>query len=91
MSCQSSSPTVECSSGIAATAPELARSATTLVALNPSRSTTTPPKNAASTIGRKLKNTARPVSAALPVVVSTNHGIATCATALPDKEIASAP
>ena len=45
----------------------------------------------ASTIGRKLKNTARPVSAALPVVVRTNHGIATCATALPDKEIASAP
>jgi len=41
------------------------------------------------TIGRKLKNTARAVSAALPVVVRTNHGIASCATALPAKEIES--
>jgi hypothetical protein len=30
------------------------------------------------------------VSVALPVVVNTNHGIAICATALPDKEIAPA-
>ena len=58
-----------------------------LVVRNPSRSTTTPPKNAARTIGRKLKNTASAVSAALPVVVSTNQGIASCATAFPASEI----
>ena len=57
---------------------------------NPSRSTTTPPRKAESTIGRKLKKTARPVSAGLPVVVSTNHGMANCATAFPETEIASA-
>jgi len=61
-----------------------------LVALNPSRSTMTPPKNAASTIGRKLKKTARPVSVALPVVMSTYHGIASWATAFPASEIVSA-
>ena len=65
--------------------PALARSATTLVVRNPSRSTIDPPKNAARTIGRKLKKTASAVSAALPVVVRTNHGIASCATALPDE------
>lgn len=90
MTSQSSRPTVSYRSGIAATATELARSATTLATRNPRRSTTTPPKNAARTIGRKLKKTARPVSVALPVVVSTNHGIATYATALPASEIVSA-
>ena len=60
ISCQSSIPTVEWSSGIAATAAALARSATTLVVRKPSRSTTTPPKKAARTTGRKLKKTARP-------------------------------
>jgi hypothetical protein len=90
MSCQSSIPTVEWSRGIAATAPALARSAMTLVVRKPRRSTITPPKNAASTAGRKLKKTARAVYAALPVVTSTNHGIASCATALPTSEIESA-
>ncbi len=90
MSCQSSIPIVVCRSGIAATAPALARSATTLVVRNPSRSTITPPKNAARTIGTKLKKTASAVSLALPVVVSTNQGIASCATALPDSETTSA-
>ena len=75
---------------MAATAPALARSVTTLVVRKPSRSTMTPPKNAAMTIGRKLKNTTRAVSVALPVVVRTNHGIASCATALPGREIESA-
>jgi hypothetical protein len=75
---------------MAATAAELARSATMLDARNPRRSTTTPPKNAASTIGRKLKKTTRAVSVALPVVVRTYHGIAICATALPESEIVSA-
>ncbi len=79
-----------CRSGIAATAAELARSATTLVVRNPSRSTTTPPKNAARTIGTKLKNTTSAVRVALPVSVSTNHGIAIWAIALPESEIASA-
>jgi len=83
MSCQISIPTVASTSGMAATAAELARSATMLVARKPSRSTTTPPKKAASTIGRKLKKTARALRVALPVVASTNHGIAICATALP--------
>ena len=50
----------------------------------------TPPKNAERTIGRKLKNTERPVSAALPVVTRTYQGIASCATAFPESEIASA-
>ena len=50
----------------------------------------TPPKNAERTIGRKLKNTERPVSAALPVVTRTYQGIASCATAYPESEIASA-
>src|SRR6266540_5486360 len=75
---------------MAATAAALARSATTLVVRKPSRSTITPPKKAASTIGRKLKNTASPVSAGLPVVMSTNHGTASWVTALPLSEIASA-
>jgi hypothetical protein len=61
-----------------------------LVARKPRRSTTTPPKKAASTIGRKLKKTASAVSVALPVVVSTYHGMAICATALPAREIVSA-
>ena len=61
-----------------------------LATRNPSRSTTTPPKNAAITAGRKLKKTARPVSVALPVVVRTYQGIASCATALPASEIVSA-
>ena len=61
-----------------------------LVVLKPSRSTMTPPKNAERTIGRKLKNTESPVSAALPVVTSTYQGIASCATAFPESEIASA-
>jgi hypothetical protein len=61
-----------------------------LVARNPRRSTTTPPTKAASTIGRKLKKTARAVSVALPVVARTNQGIAICATALPAREIVSA-
>jgi len=56
----------------------------------PRRSTITPPKSPARTIGRKLKKTARPVRAALPVVVSTNHGIAICAAWFPESEIASA-
>ena len=90
MSCHSSIPTVECRSGIAATAAALARSATTLVVRNPSRSTITPPKNPPMTSGRKLRKTASAVSAALPVVVSTNHGIASCATALPASEMTSA-
>jgi hypothetical protein len=50
----------------------------------------TPPKNPASTTGRKLKKTARPVSVGLPVVTRTNHGIASCATTLPTREIESA-
>ena len=83
-------PTVEWSSGIAATAPALARSATTLVVRNPRRSTMTPPKNAARTMGTKLKKTASAVRVALPVVVRTNHGIASCAAAFPVSEIASA-
>src|SRR5215217_5599254 len=74
---------------MAATAAALARSETTLVVRNPSLSTTTPPKNAASTVGRKLKNTASPVSAGLPVVTRTNHGTASCVTAFPVSEIAS--
>ena len=90
MSCQSSIPTVVWINGIAATAPALARSAATLVVRNPSLSTMTPPKNAASTAGRKLKKTASPVSAALPVVTRTNHGTASRATAFPTSEIASA-
>ena len=90
MSCQGSIPTVASSSGIPATAPALARSATMLVVRNPSRSTTTPPKNAARTIGTKLKKTTSAVSVALPVVVSTYHGIASCATALPVSETTSA-
>ncbi len=61
-----------------------------LVALKPIRSTMTPPKNAARTSGRKLKKTASAVSVALPVVVRTNQGIASCATALPASETASA-
>jgi hypothetical protein len=75
---------------MAATAPALARSATTLVVRKPSRSTMTPPKNAASTVGRKLKKTASPVSVGLSVVTRTNHGIASCATTLPTSEIESA-
>ena len=76
--------------GIAATAPALAKTAGTLVVRNPSRSTMTPPKNPARTAGRKLKKTASPVSAGLPVVTSTNHGTASRATAFPTSEIASA-
>ena len=90
MSCHSSMPIVECSSGIAATVAALARSATTLVVRNPSRSTMTPPKNAARTIGRKLKKTTSAVNVALPVVVNTYQGIASCAAAFPVSEIASA-
>ena len=61
-----------------------------LVLRNPSLSTITPPRNPARTTGRKLKNTASAVSHALPVVVRTNHGIASCATAFPASEIESA-
>jgi len=50
----------------------------------------TPPKIPARTMGRKLKKTASPVSAALPVVTRTNHGIASCATTFPTSEIESA-
>jgi hypothetical protein len=75
---------------MAATAPALARSAMTLVVRKPSRSTMTPPKTPAMTTGRKLKKTASPVRLALPVVVSTNQGIASCATTLPTSEIESA-
>ena len=89
-SCQISIPTVVCRSGIAATAAALARSATMLVVRKPTRSTITPPKKVASTIGTKLATTARLVSAALPVVTSTNQGIASWATWLPEREIASA-
>jgi hypothetical protein len=90
MSCQISIPTVACSAGIAATQAELARSATTLVVRKPRRSTITPPKSAARTVGRKLKKTASPVSAALSVVTRTNHGIASCATTFPTSETLSA-
>ena len=40
--------------------------------------------------GTKLKKTASAVRVALPVVVRTNHGIASCAAAFPVSEIASA-
>ncbi len=50
----------------------------------------TPPKRPARTTGTKLKKTASPVSVGLPVVMSTYQGMASCATTLPESEIASA-
>jgi hypothetical protein len=69
-------PTVAWRSGIPATAAALARSARMLDLRNPRRSTITPPKNRARTMGRKLKKTASAVSEALPVVVRTYQGMA---------------
>jgi hypothetical protein len=89
-SCQNSSPTVRYSAGIAATVRPLARSETTLVSLNPSRSTTGPPNNEASTAASATAPPAIPVSAALPVVCNANHGTATKVSMFPTCESAVA-
>jgi hypothetical protein len=77
-------------SGIAATVPPLATSAMMLVRRKPSRSTIAPPRKVASTVGAKVSAATTPMSAALPVFSSTNHGIATKPIAFPVSEIASA-
>ena len=50
----------------------------------------TSPKNVVQNCCRKLKKTASPVSAVLPVVTSTNDGTASNATVFPTSEIVSA-
>lgn len=75
--------------GIAAIAAPLARSDTTLMRRNPSRSTSVPPKKEATTVASVVKKATMPVSAALPLCSSTNHGIATSASTLPVTLIAS--
>lgn len=72
---------------MSATTTTFARSVATLVRLSPRGSTTGPVRAAAATFA--APNT-KPVLAALPVVWSTNQGIATSARALPVMEMALA-
>jgi hypothetical protein len=69
---------------------DLARSAITLAARKPSRSTSAPPRRPATIGGRKAKKPTRPASVGRPVSWSTNHGMATNALTLPTSETASA-
>ena len=55
----------------------------------PSRSTITPPSADDSTNGSSEKKPTSPVWATLPVVCSTNQGIASCVSRLPVIETAS--
>jgi hypothetical protein len=61
-----------------------------LIRRNPSRSTIVPPKMPDTTTGTIAAAAVIPVRDALPVLWSTNHGIATSAATLPDIEIAFA-
>jgi len=55
----------------------------------PTRSTTAPPKSAATASGIVAEKAASPVRAALPVVTRTNQGMASEATTVPASETAS--
>jgi hypothetical protein len=70
------------------TAAPLARSAMMLIRRAPSRSTSAPPNAPPRISGRLAAAVTTPVLAALPVVWSTNHGIATSAIVVPTKETA---
>src|SRR5215210_4001551 len=65
------------------------RSATTLARRGPTRSTSPPERSALSASGTVAKKAAIPVLAGLPVVVRTNHGIASAATTDPASDSAS--
>jgi hypothetical protein len=82
-SCQNWRTPARCNSGTAATTAALARSASTLERLNPSRSTSGPPSTAGMTAPMASAPLTIPVRAALPVVSSTNQGKATMAIMLP--------
>jgi hypothetical protein len=75
---------------MSATTTTFARSVATLVRLSPRGSTTGPVRAAAATFAAPATPNTRPVLAALPVVWSTNQGIATSARALPVMEMALA-
>ena len=75
---------------MSATTTTFARSVATLVRLSPRGSTTGPVSAAAATFAAPATPNTRPVLAALPVVWSTNQGIATSARALPVMEMALA-
>jgi hypothetical protein len=87
-SCQKASPTVAWRSGIAPTVSALIRSAMMLERRWPSRSTIAPPKKEARIAGTSSQKATIPVRAALPVVSSTNQGIATAVSCVPPCDIA---
>jgi hypothetical protein len=75
---------------MSATVKPLARSAMMRVRLYPNLSTKVPPRKPASTTGKTVKKPVIPVWVALPVVWSTNQGIAIAESTLPTNEIALA-
>ena len=72
------------------TATKLPRSQVMATLRAPSRSMSGPPSTLHSTSGNISAKATRPVWVAEPVVVSTNHGIATIEIRVPVREIASA-